>query len=78
MTPPLYLLDTSVLVHLIRGSELGRHIRDKFGLGHPATRAILSIVTHGEVRAIAARNGWGDKRLEALDARTRSRLSPLT
>jgi hypothetical protein len=31
MSDPLYLLDTNVLLLLVRGQDLGRHIDQRFG-----------------------------------------------
>ena len=60
------LLDTSVLLPLLRGGEFGRRIDRDFGLRSSAVRPLISIVTHGEIAVLAARNGWGDKRREVL------------
>jgi tRNA(fMet)-specific endonuclease VapC len=62
----LYLLDTNVLLALIRGNELGKYIRQSFNLDNPTIRSVMSIVSHGEIWAIAERNAWGDKKREAL------------
>jgi tRNA(fMet)-specific endonuclease VapC len=61
-----YLLDTSVLLHLIRGGELGRYIRSTFKLDDAAYRPLVSIVTHGEIWALASRNRWGADKRAAL------------
>jgi predicted nucleic acid-binding protein len=66
MKPTLYLLDTNVLLALIRGNELGRYIRQTYTIDDPTNRSVISVVSHGEVWAIAQRNGWGEKKKEAL------------
>jgi tRNA(fMet)-specific endonuclease VapC len=66
MSAKPYLLDTSVLLHLIRGRDLGRFIKTKFELENPAYRPLVSIVTHGEIWALASRNRWGDDKRAAL------------
>lgn len=66
MTAKPYLLDTSVLLHLIRGRQLGRSINATFQLENPVYRPLVSIVTHGEIWALAGRNGWGDEKRAAL------------
>jgi tRNA(fMet)-specific endonuclease VapC len=66
MKPTLYLLDTNILLALIRGNELGRYIRQTYGLDNPTNRSVISVVSHGEIWAIAQRNSWGDKKRDAL------------
>lgn len=61
-----YLLDTSVLLHLIRGRDLGRYIKTTFQLENTVYRPLVSIVTHGEIRALAERNGWRHDKRTAL------------
>jgi tRNA(fMet)-specific endonuclease VapC len=58
-----YVLDTSALLSLIRGKELGQQIDSAFGLRAFFHRHVISIVTHGELYAMANRNNWSqDKR----------------
>jgi tRNA(fMet)-specific endonuclease VapC len=61
-----YILDTSVLLNLIRGHDLGKSIDRAFGLRAAFHRHIVSIVSHGELRVLAARNLWGDQKVGAL------------
>jgi predicted nucleic acid-binding protein len=62
-----YVLDTSVLLHLIRGKELGEQIDRAFGLRSAIHRHVISIVTHGELWALAGRNRWGDEKRNVLN-----------
>jgi predicted nucleic acid-binding protein len=62
----LYLLDTSVVLALVRGQKRGQFIADTYALRAAKRRPAVSIVTHGEVRVLAARNNWGRPKLEAL------------
>jgi len=64
---PSYVLDTSALLSLIRGKELGEQIDSAFGLRQAMHRHIVSIVTHAELAVLADRNGWGDARRKSLD-----------
>jgi tRNA(fMet)-specific endonuclease VapC len=66
MKSTLYLLDTSVLLALVRGKDLGQFIRYTFALEDPSVRSLISIVTHGEILALADRNAWQLKKREAL------------
>jgi tRNA(fMet)-specific endonuclease VapC len=61
-----YLLDTSVLLNLIRGQHLAESIDRAFGLRAAFYRHTVSIVTHAELQVMAQRNRWGDKKLTAL------------
>lgn len=62
----LYLLDTSVVLFLVRGQELGSYIETTFGLR--GKRSAISVVTHGEVRVLARRNNWKERKLNALQS----------
>jgi|SRR5579863_5694625 len=66
MKSTLYLLDTNILLALVRGKDLGNFIRQTFGLHEPSVRCIISIVTHGEIWVLAERNGWQIEKREAL------------
>jgi tRNA(fMet)-specific endonuclease VapC len=63
----LLLLDTNVLIHLIRGKDAGLRMRDELGLVERPERPIISIVTVGEVRALALKFDWGAGKRGALD-----------
>lgn len=54
MTVPLYLLDTSMLLLLLRGSDDGRKLDDKYSLTESKQRPFISRVTHGEIRVLAS------------------------
>jgi tRNA(fMet)-specific endonuclease VapC len=68
MSQRLYLLDTNVVLALVRGKELGSHIEATFGLNVSRCRPLISVVTHGEVRVLARRNDWGNVKLAVLQA----------
>jgi predicted nucleic acid-binding protein len=61
-----YVLDTSALLNLIRGRELGEQIDKAFGLRQALYRHTISIVTHGELKAMAQRRSWGDEKQRVL------------
>ncbi len=67
MARPVFLLDTNVVLHLVRGNALGKHLATTFDLMNSVHRPLVSVVTHGELRLIAARNGWGADKLNALE-----------
>ena len=62
----LYLFDTNVLLALLRGKGLGSYLNQTFGLSEVLNRPLVSIVSHGELWAMAQRNNWGDKKRAAL------------
>jgi len=66
MSGGLFLLDTNIVVTLVRGNALATHIDTTYGLRNSNVRPIICVVTHGEVRVLAKRNGWGQKKLDAL------------
>jgi len=65
MRRPL-LLDTNILVHLIRGKELGRKIMLQFDLANAVHRPLISIVTVGEIRSLADQFQFGGEKREFL------------
>jgi len=63
-----YLLDTSIVVHVIRNNALGRHIDAQYELSRYPHRSAVSVVTVGEMYALANAFGWGSKKRLELDA----------
>ena len=63
-----FLLDTSIVLALVRGTELASFIERKLGLRASKVRPMISVVTHGEVRVLASRNSWGAKKLAVLQS----------
>jgi tRNA(fMet)-specific endonuclease VapC len=57
--PPLYVLDTNVLVHLCRDDALGRHVKQAYDLQNQVYKPVICIVTHGEAQSFAELNNWG-------------------
>ena len=62
----LYLLDTNILVHLIRGDALGHYIRTTSAPLLTEPRPCISIVTEGELRSLALQWQWGTRRAEQM------------
>lgn len=67
MRDRLYLLDTNVLLALIRGQDLGQSIDRTFNLSTSPSRPLVSIVSYGEIRVLARRNNWGREKTESLE-----------
>jgi tRNA(fMet)-specific endonuclease VapC len=70
MIPPdkLVLLDTNILVDLARGKKAGQMIEGRFKLRERAEKPLISVVTVGEMLALARIFKWGKENLEKLDA----------
>jgi tRNA(fMet)-specific endonuclease VapC len=62
------VLDTNILVHLLRGKQAGQAIEQLYGIGQRTPRAIISVVTKGELKALAYKLEWGADRRETLAA----------
>ena len=65
-SPSGYLLDTNILVHLIRGKPVGKAIEANFGLQGALNRSTICIVTVGEAYSLARKWNWGQQRLAYL------------
>lgn len=68
MSDRFFLLDTNVVIALVRGQGLGRYIDTNFGLSASNRNHAISVVSHGEVRVLAARNSWAEEKLAALQS----------
>src|SRR4051812_37742144 len=68
MAAPLYLLDTGILVLLIRGGPLGQYIDTRYQLRHQPIKPLISAVSKGEIRSIArrAKTPWSAAKRQTL------------
>ena len=67
---PRYLLDTNILLHYVRGSELARRVETAYHLTTltaPADAPLISIASEGEIRALALEFGWGSPRVAFMN-----------
>ena len=62
-----YLLDTNILVHLIRWKAVGQTIEANFGLLGTLNRSAISVVTVGEMHSLVRKWAWGARKIEQLD-----------
>ena len=63
-----YVLDTNILLHYLRGTELSIWIDQQYRpLDSTINESIISVVTVGEIRALAKINHWGQRRLDKID-----------
>src|SRR5579862_6274467 len=63
---PLYLLDSNILVPLVRRDALGLRIQAMHDPLMVAPRPILSIVSAGELRSLAYQLKWGPSKSEQV------------
>lgn len=61
-----YLLDTNILIHLIRGNDCGERVAEHFGLWEVVAQ--ISIVSVGETLSLARRFGWGKRKIEWMNS----------
>ena len=66
--PPSYLLDTCILVHLLRGNRVGQQIDAEFSLRSRLGLNIISVVTVGEMLSLGRHLSWGERRLAEMRA----------
>lgn len=69
-TQPL-LLDTSVLVHLIRRDATGTAMDEAYGLSARSERPLISVVSIGELYSLARQWNWGPSKIARLRALVR-------
>jgi tRNA(fMet)-specific endonuclease VapC len=56
------LLDTNVVLHVVRGSEVARRIDTAVQLRARTERPLISVVTLGEALAFAKHRNWGEQK----------------
>jgi tRNA(fMet)-specific endonuclease VapC len=61
-----WLVDTSIVVHVLRATPLGRHIVAAHQLRARPDAAMVSIVTVGELLSLTRQLGWGEKRVALM------------
>ena len=63
-----YILDTNILLHYLRESDLSLLIDQRYNpLDSNIHEAILCVVSVGEIRAISKINQWGEKKLDKIE-----------
>jgi tRNA(fMet)-specific endonuclease VapC len=65
--PPLYLLDTNIVIHYSRGKTVGQQLEKDYGLLTTPYRPLICVVTKGEALAFAKKRGWGNAKIAALN-----------
>jgi tRNA(fMet)-specific endonuclease VapC len=62
------VLDTNVLLHLLRGKKAAELIEREYAVSNRNPRAIISVVTKGELKALGYKFNWAPRQHERLDA----------
>jgi tRNA(fMet)-specific endonuclease VapC len=62
-----FLLDTNILVHLVRSNRLGEVIDSRFQLRARTERPLVSVVTVGEALALSKKLSWGALKIRRLE-----------
>lgn len=70
------VLDTNILLHLLRGKGPAQAIEREYGVAQRVPRAVISIVVKGELKALAYKLNWGPDNHERV-AEMLSRLPAL-
>jgi len=67
MLPPLYLLDTNVLIRYVRRDAVGQRIEAHYHLLSTPTMPLISFVTEAELRSFALYRRWGAATLNQME-----------
>jgi tRNA(fMet)-specific endonuclease VapC len=57
-----YLLDTNIIIHLVRNDLTWLRIDKRYSLFSPSSRPAISVVTIGELYSFALQRNWGVKK----------------
>ncbi len=66
-TPNALLLDTSILMAYIRFGPLGQYIDAVYDLYTVQPQPTISVVTEGEIRALALKLNWGQAKVTDME-----------
>jgi tRNA(fMet)-specific endonuclease VapC len=62
-----YVLDTNIIVLYLRESELADFVDNNFNPLSDTNEAVICVVSKGELKSLAKKNDWGNKRLKKLE-----------
>lgn len=65
-TDAVWLLDTSILVNVLRGTPLGRHLVEAQQLRARPVALLPSVVSVGELLSLGLQLGWGENKLALM------------
>jgi predicted nucleic acid-binding protein len=61
-----YVLDTNAVIYFLRDEALHKTLANELSLYKAPNLAIVSVVTLGELKAMALKNNWGERKIEIL------------
>lgn len=64
----LLILDTNIVIHLIRDNEVGKRVDAAFQIRHRTDRPLISVVTIGECLSLVRQFRWGISKVHALES----------
>jgi predicted nucleic acid-binding protein len=67
MSAPRYLLDTNILVHYIRDSEVWRHIVTEHQPLTVTPTPLYCVISEGELRSLAGQWNWGPRKRDQIE-----------
>lgn len=62
-----YLLDTNILLLYLREDAIAKETEAQYRILEEENLALISVVSKGELRALALKNQWGSRRIAQLE-----------
>jgi tRNA(fMet)-specific endonuclease VapC len=62
-----YLLDTNILVHLVRGDSTGEKIKARYTPYTRDPKPLICSVTDGELRSLSLQFSWGPQKMDKMN-----------
>ena len=62
-----YILDTNVVLHIVRNSSLWHKVKSEYRLDLPENKMFISIVTYAEIKSLAKQLSWGKSKMGKLE-----------
>ncbi len=63
-----YILDTNILLSLVRNNDFGVYITDKFNLFNIDNKVYISIAVRAEILSMAKQRDWGKAKFQKLES----------
>ena len=63
----IYLLDTNILIYLIRENPIVKAELSNLGIFEPENTVSISIASYGEILSFALQNNWGERKKDNLE-----------
>jgi predicted nucleic acid-binding protein len=62
------VIDTCVIIHIVRASPTGQNCLARLASIHPNPNIIISVVTKAELESFSRQNNWGNNKLVKLNS----------